>query len=317
MNLIICYTPLQVLIAEKIIEKYSQESFYGVMIYSVDNPKFQFYAKRLAKKCDVFFSLHQHIDRFNLLKEIFQIKCQFKNKQFDKTFVASINDIQIQFLLSSVKFNSLYTFDDGTANIVNNSVYYNDEPHTFIRKAINRLLNNKYSIAKLKILSQKHYTIYPDFPNVIANTEYIDLFNLPSSSEIDESNVVNILLGQPVYFDNQANIALADRVIKRFNIDYYLPHPREQYKLNNVRYIETPLIFEDYMAQYFSNQKCRVYTYFSSAVLNIKSPNIETIGLRVETDNPAFISCYNLLEQADIPVIDIREENEEILNITR
>ncbi|QIM63389.1 CMP-N-acetylneuraminate-beta-galactosamide-alpha-2, 3-sialyltransferase [Pasteurellaceae bacterium Orientalotternb1] len=307
MNLIICYTPLQVLIAEKIIDKYPQESFYGVMIYSVDNPKFQFYIKRLAQKCDTFFSFYQHTDRFNLLKEIIQIKCQFKGEQFDKVFVASINDIQIQFLLSSVQFNSLYTFDDGTANIVNTSVYYSDEPNTFIRKVINGLLNNKYSVAKLKALSKKHYTIYPDFPNIIANTEYVDIFNLPDSSEIDESNVVNILLGQPVYLDNQANIALADQVIKRFNIGYYLPHPREQYKLDNVTYIETPLIFEDYMTQHFANQKCRVYTYFSSAVLNIKNPNIETIGLRIETDNLAFIACYDLLEQANIPVIDIRE----------
>lgn len=34
MNLIICYTPLQVLIAERIINLYPNEKFYGVMLCS-------------------------------------------------------------------------------------------------------------------------------------------------------------------------------------------------------------------------------------------------------------------------------------------
>lgn len=308
MNLIICYTPLQVLIAERIIDLYPNEKFYGVMLCSAKNAKFDYYGQRLAQKCDRFFKMDQHIDRFNLLKEIISLRVKFAFKKFDKVFVASINDIQIQFILSSIRFNAFYTFDDGTANIVNNSVYYIDEPKKLIRRMINILLCNQYSVAKLKSLSKKHYTIYADFPNIISTTEYIALFP-PTESEVIEGDYINILLGQPVYVDNQKNIALAEQVIKRFNIDYYLPHPREQYKLDKVEYIQTPLILEDYLAQEVKRKKCRIYTYFSSAVLNIKdkSPNIDVVALRINVENPDFIQVYRLFEQLGVNIIDIRE----------
>ncbi|AUI65264.1 MULTISPECIES: glycosyltransferase family 52 [Glaesserella] len=308
MNLIICYTPLQVLLAEKIIALHPSEKFYGVMLCSVKNAKFDYYAERLSQKCEQFFVMKQSTDRFNLLKEIAYLRIKFFAKSFDKVFVASINDIQIQFILSSTRFKAFYTFDDGTANIANHSVYYTDEPKTMIRRLINTLFCNKYSVAKLKSISQKHYTIYKGLPNIIENTEYIDIFSSESTQDV-EGETVKILLGQPVYLDFQKNIDLAEKVIKRFDIDYYLPHPREQYKLNNVEYIQTPLILEDYLAQEFKNKKCRIYTYFSSAVLNIKdkSKNIDVVALRIHVDNPDFIQVYELFEKLGVNIIDIRE----------
>lgn len=308
MNLIICYTPLQVLLAEKIIDLYPNEKFYGIMLCSVQNAKFDYYAERLTQKCSESFVMKQSTDRFNLLKEIAYLRIKFLGKSFDKVFVASINDIQIQFILSSTKFNEFYTFDDGTANIASSSVYYIDEPKTAIRLLINTLFCNKYSVAKLKALSQKHYTIYQGLPNIIWNTEYVDLFGGREAKEVD-GEVINILLGQPVYLDKQKNIDLAERVIKQFNIHAYLPHPREQYKLDNVQYIDTSLILEDYLAQEFKDRKCCIYTYFSSAALNIKdkSPNIDVVSLRIHVDNPDFIQVYDLLANAGIQVIDIRE----------
>ncbi|MGX3014438.1 glycosyltransferase family 52, partial [Ursidibacter sp. B-7004-1] len=141
------------------------------------------------------------------------------------------------------------------------------------------------------------------------NTTVIDLFNTQESKGKNLVNepITHILLGQPVYLEQDKNVKLAEKVIKSFNIDLYLAHPREQYKLDNVNYIDTPLILEDYLAQEFSHKHCRIYTYFSSAVLNIKNPNIEIVALRIDTDEPAFIECYNLLNKVGVNIIDIRE----------
>ncbi|STO59398.1 glycosyl transferase family protein [Canicola haemoglobinophilus] len=49
MNLIICCTPLQVLIAEKIIDLYPENKFYGILFDALDNKKFELYGKRLKK----------------------------------------------------------------------------------------------------------------------------------------------------------------------------------------------------------------------------------------------------------------------------
>lgn len=309
MNLILCYTPLQVLIAEKIIEQHPNEAFFGVMIYSTQNKKFEYYQQRLAQKCNAFFAMHQKIDRLGLLKQLCKLKCHFTGKQFDKVFLASINDLQMQVILSTIKFNTLFSFDDGTANIVPTSVFYQEEPNTLIRKCINLLFGNRFSTKKIKAISKQHFTIYPHLANIIENTQPIQLGTSKSTLSSNDS-VKSILLGQPVYLDKQKNIELAEKVIQQFNIDYYLPHPREQYKLDKVSYLETPFIFEDYISQN-SNQHYRIYTYFSSAVLNVLNlENIEVIALRIETDEPAFIACYDLFQNANIKLIDIREKDE-------
>lgn len=308
MNLIICCTPLQVLIAEKIIDMNPEKQFFGVMLHTVENKKFDYYKQRLQAKTNGFFSMVQHNDRWNLLKEIVQLKARFSGKQFDTVYFANFPELHIQFLLSAIEFKQLNTFDDGTVNIVKHSHFLNDDPDTLVRKFINKVLGNKYSTATLRSLSAQHYTIYPDFPNIMPNTVAVNLMdNSIAVSESSES--VNILLGQPVYTDNGQNIELAQKAIKQFNIHYYLPHPREKYQVEQVEYIDTPLILEDYIAQEFSDRKCCVYTYCSSAILNImnKSPNVEVVALRVESDDLGVQSCYDLFEQVGIQIIDMRD----------
>lgn len=312
MNLIICCTPLQVLIAEKIIEMHPNDEFFGVMLSTVKNAKFDFYQARLEQKCSKFFAMQQHSDRLQLLKEILYLKWTFGGKQFDKVFVANINELEIQFILSAVRFNQLNTFDDGTANIMQQSFFYKGESLGLNRKLINAFLGNKYSLEKLKALSTTHYTIYRDLPNIIPNTIYVGLIKQRdiANSPLENDKVVNILLGQPIFErEDDKNIALAGKVIKAFDIDFYLPHPRETYQLSGVEYIQTSLILEDYLFQEFGQKKCRIYTYFSSAVINIlnKSPNIEVISLRIDTDSPVYLESYDLLEKLGIPIIDIRE----------
>lgn len=308
MNLIICNTPLQVFIAEKIIDMYPEKSFFGVMLHPVENQKFDYYKQRLKNKTAVFFSMYYHNDRINLLKDILEVKRQFKNKRFEQVFVSSITELPIQFLLSSIKFKVLNTFDDGTINIVKNSPFLKDEPKTIIRNTINLLLQNKYNTQKLRNLSETHYTIYYGMPNIIENTINVPLVDI-LATEKSTQEPINILLGQPVYLEKDKNIELAEKVIKQFDIHYYLPHPRETYQLNEVEYIHTPLIFEDYISQQAMNNRYRIYTYFSSAILNVmnKSPNIEVVALRIDVNNQAFLDCYTLFEQAGIQIIDIRE----------
>lgn len=309
MNLIICCTPLQVLIAEKIIEQHHKELFFGIMLHTVENDKFTHYKNRLKQKCQVgFFSMLQHSDRINLLKEILKLKKYFNQKNFDKVFLANLSELHIQFLLSFIKFNEINTFDDGAVNIVKNSPFLQESPNTLIRKTINLALGNKYSTQKLRSLSKMHYTIYANFPNIIKNTISIELID-KEISEINTEKTINILLGQPVYNSDNANIALAQSVIQHFQIDYYFPHPREKYRLENVVYIDTPLIFEDYILSQTRQQRYKIYTYFSSVILNLmgKSENIEIFALKIDTKDPAFNATYNLFEELGINIVDFQK----------
>ncbi|QIW15658.1 CMP-N-acetylneuraminate-beta-galactosamide-alpha-2, 3-sialyltransferase [Pasteurellaceae bacterium RH1A] len=306
MNLIICCTPLQVLIAEKIIDLHPKQAFFGVVLSTVSNKKFDYYKERLAQKCAGFFSMVQLKDRKNLLKQILLLKKKFKGKQFDQVFVANLNELQIQFLLSAISFKQLNTLDDGTANIIQSSILYQPEPNGWVRKLTNCCLGNKYSLEKLKAISQKHYTLYAGLPNIIANTQFVNI--MPNLTACEPQEEIALLLGQPLFDEDKANIELAEKVVKAFNINHYLPHPREKYQVQGVTYIDTPYIFEDYLAQECKNKRVRVYTYISSAVLNVmNNPNVEIIALKVETDVPAYQATYKLFEQMGINIVNIEK----------
>ncbi|STY64560.1 Glycosyltransferase family 52 [Mannheimia haemolytica] len=81
--------------------------------------------------------MQQHSERIQLLKEIIYLKRTFGGKKFNKVFLANINELEIQFLLSAISFQELNTFDDGTANIVQNSIFYQAENIGLNRKLIN------------------------------------------------------------------------------------------------------------------------------------------------------------------------------------
>lgn len=122
---------------------------------------------------------------------------------------------------------------------------------------------------------------------------------------INKDDSIHILLGQPVYLDQKKNIKLAKKAIEKFGIQKYFPHPREDYIVDGVSYIETPLIFEDYLMQN-QDKFYRIYTYFSSSVFQILNfPNVEVISLRVETDNISYNTVYNMFDLLGIPILDI------------
>lgn len=308
MNLIICHTPLQVLIAEKIIRKYPGQDFYGIMFTfeSYNNQKFKAYQERLKKQCNVSF-LFQYPQKggFALFAELLKAKNKVRGLKVDKLFIASIDDQFVQMICSSVKFNRLETFDDGTANIVRNSIYYRNSPETWKRRLSNCLLGNRYDTQTLRKMSAKHYSIYPSIPNITDNVEPISFAKKRQNSTACHKPPVRLLLGQPLFNDDRQNIRLAAQAVKRFGIDAYLPHPRESYRLDNVDYVETELIFEDYIVKAAEERKYTVYTYFSGAVLSVTNhPNIEVISIRPPLTDPVYLACYDLFEQVGIHIID-------------
>ncbi|STO55296.1 glycosyl transferase family protein [Canicola haemoglobinophilus] len=308
MNLIICCTPLQVLIAEKIIDLYPENKFYGILFDALDNKKFELYGKRLKNKCHNFLIIGLNNTRLKKIKTIFSI-LKYKNQEFNKVFLASIDKPLIHILLSNIKFKELYTFDDGTANITKTSFYYKEPENNIPRKLqfIQTILGNKLDINKIKNISKLHYSIYPKKENIIDNIEYISLFEKENTNPSRVENNIRILLGQPIFNDVDKNIQIVKRVFEKYNIDYYFPHPRESYIVDNIPYIDTELIFEDFYFKESENKNIIIYTFFSGAVLNIvNKENINHIfSLKPKLEDEAYVDTYKILESFGIKIIEI------------
>lgn len=276
MNLIICHTPLQMLIAERIIERFQDESFHLINYYFTDNPKRRYYYKKLSDRTifseEIFLPAGK-----SLFFQSFKNRLRFLGRHYDRVFLASIDSILCQAILSSICYDALLTFDDGSANLFMESMLYVENPSKKL-KVIRKLLGLTCSLTTLRNESQMHFTIF-DGPNIVEPLEKINLFSFERRADYLTKDEFSILLGQPIYYDDtERNLAYFSEVLQRYDFDAYFPHPRENYRLPNVEYIDTELIFEDYVSELLRQyRQLNIYTVSSSVVLSLC--NIEGITI--------------------------------------
>lgn len=318
MNLIICCTPFQVLLAEKIIDRYCDD-FYGMMILPLENEKYDLYKERLFRKCsDNIWILNKPNYNHNVVRSLWSlIKLRvllLSLPKFDKVFLSNVDNNYFHVLLSSIKFNNLYSFDDGLANIDRTSGFYKTNKLSFLKRFILKLLGNKYCYSDIKNMITEHYTVYKK-ENIVNNIKFIDIFKCNDSTLDTNKKEISILLGQPIYEQSKLDkneldkkhIFLAKKAINKFNIDYYYAHPREDYFIDGVEYINTELIFEDYFMQNLEeNINYTIYTYFSGAALPfINLKNVKIISIK-PSDLPAErLGSYNIIKDYNIHIVEI------------
>ncbi|MCU4482543.1 glycosyltransferase family 52 protein [Acinetobacter ursingii] len=270
-NLIICLTPLQMLIAEKIIEK-EGGNFELLCFYYNDNEKYDYYYNRLCKVCvkknRYLVNSTNKIERFKeILKFIFFIKKNMR-KKYINVYLSSIDNSFFHVLLSKIFFTNLFTFDDGSANINNRSSYFLGTNISRVQKVFLAIIGNLYTQKRIIKESKKHYTIYKNIKNIIDNTENISIFSNESIQK--KGHIENIFLGQPSHEFVEISYSKVLDFLKSKGINKYFPHPREDEKIDGFLYVETKYIFEEYIADLLKNGvEVNVYTINSTAALNI------------------------------------------------
>lgn len=272
-SLIICLTPLQMLIAEKVISLNPDKQFDLLVIALSDNEKYKHYYQRLSKSCENSLYYKASSSSFEFLEFIKQLKLNKLHIKYQNIYLASVDSRHIQYIISKSNKANIYTFDDGTANIMQNSLYYRDSKPPIWKRVIWRALGIKYYMGDIKNLSSTHYTIYKDISNIIDDTFYIDLFNKKLAAT-STNKTVRIFLGQPLYeISTHYSSEFITKTIEDNNIDYYYPHPREkQLPKGNYEIINSNLIFEDYIIKFLEenpNTEAYVYSFTSSCLLNI------------------------------------------------
>ena len=239
----------------------------------------------------------------------------------------------MQYVLNRIRFAALETFDDGTGNLIPGSVLYRNSSNRQ-RQLMNRLRGIRLQTEDLRRLSRRHHTLYPGQPNIAAPTVPLDLWaiagqGLPESGQgglrqsegravaVAATNPASertrrILLGQPLLPDAADNAALAESLLRRFEIGEYFPHPRETYRVSGAEYIASPLIFEDYLLESLRcepDTRFEVYHLVSTAALNVHAfPRTTVYAVRpaeAAFHTPGVARIYEVMAQLGIPIIDI------------
>lgn len=315
MNIIICYTPLQVLIAEQIIKLYPEEAFFGVMINFNDNSKHRYYFNRLSKACHnaeyIAQSNYSYKSKISALVAIHLLQKKLNTTFFKTLFIASIDDAFVTYLAGHINHNEIKTFDDGTANIRPNSSYYKVNTRPIFKVARNLL--NINSITYFKERSKCHYTIYSDHKNIIDNTHFISLYPISSEDIVVPTKTIKIFLGQPFPLQNKHDLDLLKQItyqcLSQWGINHYFPHPREDQPLVGIEIIETKLVIEDYLVQQLAKHPSytfEIYTFASSAALNICNLNRVQINIvKTQLLQETYPDLYRIFEGHNLRFLEI------------
>lgn len=334
-NLIICSTPLHVVIAERIIDMHPNEEFWGC-ICGCSQPlsaKYSYYAKRLKDKCghEVAFLYPIYNESsssiLRLLHSLKVILCDIWRGycliSFDTILMPDLFAEEICYFIHNQRRAEVKTFDDGTLNLM---PITREKVRTIKRGRLYHLMKCVFRLdAEADFIRRltEHFTIYKQKNAIEApKMTYIDLFpsRVSSIKDTDEViDIVSIFLGQPIYeFEygqTYRSAEVTQYLIDRYGIRYYYPHPRESYEVKGVEYIHSPLIIEDYLLQELAQchgKFYKIYTYCSSAVLNLQGlpSHIEFVAIyptdcpeRLKEAYDLFRDCGITIEEVDTSVI--------------
>lgn len=312
-SLIMCATPLQMLIAEKIINLNSDKLFDLLLIAPSISSKYRHYYEKLDYIC--FDNLY-YVAEPGLKGFLNYIKCLRKsriNKKYQNIYLANIEFRHFQYVLSKNEQSNIYTFDDGTVNIYLSSIYHSNSKPVFFKRAVWRVFGIKYYLEDIRNFSKLHYTIYKDIPNIINNIRYISLMSDSNQKKREINNkVIRFYLGQPLTdISKDFDLAYVSNNIDKLDIDYYYPHPREKaYPKGDYQIVESPLIFEDYIVQFLkdnTNVNIEVFSFTSTALLNIMSLNrVKAIYIYESQIFNMLKNFYGFTEESfDIPFLDL------------
>ena len=266
-NLIIVTTPLQAKIANYIENLYLEEKFIKVYLTPVMNERQEYYSRD--------FDLVFHGIDEGTYEQVLSA-CA---KEYDKIFYASFDNSLILDIVARSKYNHLMSFDDGYADIYPRGMYSLSLDHRQV---------GKYGLTRDDLINstEKHYTLYDSDFHVVDKEKLVymeDFFKL-DIEPVKNGKTAKVLLGQNFSEEDESiSVNFITTYAKVLNVDYYVPHPKEKFKIDNVRYLVTPLIFEDALVELFKEYEfVEVYHFTSSVSLHLKNmKNVVVKGIEV------------------------------------
>lgn len=289
MDLVICNTPFQVLQLQNLVLK-------GI----IGDFELFYFCSRRTEQIDFYFNILKAYSAKSTLYvsdkkfpyHILNMRKIFKGKQYRNIYSASVDSVYTHSILSFTHFLNFFSFDDGSANLIENSAYYIEQRNS-LKKVLFRLFGCYYDLVKTKNTIKNHYTIYKNRINIVSNVIEIDFEFLPQSATIDFANkkpVANVLLGtvfDELAFSSSDKEKLIEKIssfIKGGDF-YYIPHPRDPvHYFDGVKYIDGFDIAENKVLGLLNEYECvNLYGFNSSVQINLKScANIKNFTLDVK-----------------------------------
>ena len=305
LKIFVVRTRLQALIVNKIIEvsEASERKVTYISVFLYQNDKRED-AEEVYRLYDVlrresFFSVNvvsahgflNNFIKFFMLKVLaFFLRGQF--------YLAGIDGYPYALAAKVCRFVKLNTFDDGSANILSHSKYYEEHPLPVgdSKRNLLRKIFPKGCAKYIRGRISKHYTIFPGYKNIVSH-EKIEVLDwcwneLLDSRDIKHvnKNISIVVLGTTVHESPDSNVA-EKAALKALSVsDIYIRHPREGKWVEDTRCINLHSPAEAFLNKLAIHRKIKVYHFNSTVAYSLSSnKNIVFFDLknRLDTDEIA------------------------------
>jgi len=290
MQLFICYTPLHILISQKIIQFEEIENYCFVYLYENKSKKNEHYYKLLEKDAIFSTEVHRSKTAFSDFISIYKLSKILRNncKPVElNIYSANIKSVHTRFLMFLLNYNNLYTFDDGCANI-SNIGYYADSNENNLYKLFFQLFAPSLVYNQLRNKMKIHYTIFKE-KNIYPNCKYINLYNKKDQKDkhavIKKTILITSVLSESNITSKKIELELYQAIITHFDVTDIIPHPRGKNLSLNTHTIHSHLIAEDIILQLSKDYELTVIGVFSSALLNLVGLNIAKKLISIDFEN--------------------------------
>lgn len=298
---IICVTPLQALIAMRVIELAGIENYIVLFTNTFNNQKIEYYYKKLSLGA----VMHQRLlmSKSKLVNYYNVYRCYKKWSRYDirRIYFSSVNSILVQYFVARFPAARRFSFDDGTANILEASSYFNNAKRSCMRRVFEFIIRSKFNQDLLKESILTHYTIYNGQKNIVPDRKLkaISLFqDDDGSTPNNNSRNLTVFLGQPIKRYCPVIEKYYDRVVELIDPDAYLPHPAESDIQLYKNVVHTELIAEDYVMKMLQTyQSIEVYSFVSSALLNISHSRVNRFVIDVGSSHRPILEYQEIAIQ--------------------
>jgi beta-galactosamide-alpha-2,3-sialyltransferase len=290
-NLFICMSPLQILVSVKIIEKlHLKKENCELFFYCYNQNKIIKHYVNINEK--FFFKVNIFTIKKKFPHYIYKLKKFFIKKKYNYIFLANVNGLIDQFVLSFSNFSEIFTFSEGSSDTYNYENFYKKNFKIeknfffffkeFIYCCMGKMYTNKIILQKRKF----HFTFYQ---NDLAPKNIIKKITSPfqfvQKTKLKKKRNIVLVLGTVL---EDLEISKKDLLNLRRKFEffllkltkkyknksdvYYLPHPRSKtilFNNKNIKVIKTNLIAEDLIHQKIKSGFVikEIYCFLFSSVL--------------------------------------------------
>lgn len=232
--LLMCRSPFQAMLAGHVLRQEGVDQYDLLYFTHSASAEDKRYFAQLSDKASLTELVHVAPQRANVATSAlfhWRSRAWQRDWRHDLVILSSIDDLTFSSIVRRQTSSALVTFDDGMSNILSTAIYKTDRFQG--RGEVYRQLFGAYRMADIRRRIARHYTIYPQFENIVEPARLRTVEGTGTLASASGEAGPAFFIGQPFREAmSETDLERLHRFLKGRRFDFYVRHPRERTTLD-------------------------------------------------------------------------------------